>query len=200
MRNAMTVAALLLAAGMVAHAQTAAGSSPAKKELIQKILLVQQPGIEGMGQQLAEQPAARLMQQAGSALQQRVPADKREAVGKEIQADVKKYTDEAVPFVRERAMKLAPSTVGALLEERFTEDELRQILAVLESPINRKFQALGPEMQRSLGEKLVADTRPTIEPKIQALERTVARRLGVEAPAGGPAPAPAPKASAPAKK
>jgi hypothetical protein len=56
-------------------------------------------------------------------------------------------------------------------------------------------------MQRSLGEKLVAETRPLIEPKVQTLERSIARRLGIEAPrASGPAAAPAPKASAPAKK
>jgi hypothetical protein len=201
MRFHMILAALLLAAGQMASAQTAAPSSPAKKELVQKILLAQQPGIESMGQQLAEQPAARLMQQVGPALQQRVPAEKRDAVTKEIQGDFKKYTDEAVPIVRERAVKLAPSTIGAILEEKFTEDELKQILATLESPVNRKFQSLGGEMQRSLGEKLVADTRPLIEPKVQTLERSIARRLGIEPPpASGPAAAPAPKASAPAKK
>lgn len=197
----MILAALLLAAGQLAFAQTAAPSSPAKKELVQKILLAQQPGIESMGRQLAEQPAARLMQQVGPALQQRVPAEKREAVAKEIQGDFKKYTDEAVPIVRDRAVKLAPSTIGAVLEEKFTEDELKQILATLESPVNRKFQALGGEMQRSLGEKLVADTRPVIEPKLQTLERSIARRLGIEPPAaaGSAALAP-PKSSAPAKK
>jgi hypothetical protein len=134
-------------------------------------------------------------------LQQRVPAEKREAVTKEIQGDFKKYTDEAVPIVRDRAVKLAPSTIGAILEEKFTEDELKQILATLESPVNRKFQSLGGEMQRSLGEKLVADTRPVIEPKVQTLERSIARRLGIEPPpASGPVAAPAAKASAPAKK
>jgi hypothetical protein len=39
----------------------------------------------------------------------------------------------------------------------FTEDELKQIIAILESPVNRKFQAHGPDMQRALGEKLVAE-------------------------------------------
>jgi hypothetical protein len=38
---------------------------------------------------LAERPAAQIMQQAGLALPSRVTPDKREAVAKEIQADVK---------------------------------------------------------------------------------------------------------------
>ncbi|HEY6133480.1 MAG TPA: hypothetical protein VIW70_05850 [Rubrivivax sp.] len=198
MKFRFTLAACLIAVTPLAGAQTP--SSPAKKELVQKILVAQQAGIEAMGQQLAEQPAARLMQQVGPALQQRVPADKREAVAKEIQADFKKYADEAVPIVRERAVKLAPSTIGAVLEEKFSEDELKQVLAMLESPVNRKFQSLGGEMQRSLGEKLVADTRPMVEGKLQTLERSVARRLGIEPPPAGGAATPGPRASAPAKK
>lgn len=152
-------------------------SSPAKKALVAKILQLQQPGIEGLARQFAEQPAMQMLQQVGPALQQRVPADRREAVAKEIQADARKYAEEATPIVRERAIKLAPSTIGVLLEERFTEDELKQIIGLLESPLNRKYQAMGPEMQRALGEKLVAETRSTIEPKVKALEQQVVKRL-----------------------
>jgi hypothetical protein len=60
---------------------------------------------------------------------------------------------------------------------------------------------MGEEMQQQLIEKLVADTRPTIEPKVRALEQTVARRLGVPAPAASGAPrAPARPAAKPASR
>jgi hypothetical protein len=75
---------------------------------------------------------------------QRLPAERREAVARDIEADVRKYAEEAVPWCANARNKLAPSTIGPLLEERFTEDELKQIIAILESPVNRKFQALGP--------------------------------------------------------
>ncbi|MDP1535089.1 MAG: hypothetical protein Q8L92_16055, partial [Rubrivivax sp.] len=139
--------ATALAAASLAQAQST--SSPAKKELVAKVLQIQQPGLEGMARAMIEQPALQLMQQASLALQQRVAADKREAVGREIQADVRKYVEETVPLARDQAIKLAPSTIGALLEERFTEDELRQLIVVLESPVNRKYQGLGNEMQRA---------------------------------------------------
>ena len=122
------------------------------------------------------------MQQAGAALQ-RLPAERREAVALDIQADMRKYAEETVPLVRERAIKLTPSTIGALLEERFTEDELKQIIGILESPVNRKFQAAAPDMQRALGEKLVAEVRPLVEPKLRALDQSVGKRLGLT-PAG----------------
>jgi hypothetical protein len=175
----------LLALAYPAHAETSA----AKKELVAKVLKLQQPSIENMARGLAEQPAAQLMQQAGLALQNKVAADKREAVAKEIQADVKKYVDETVPIVRERAITLAPSTVGAVLEEKMSDAELKQIIGVLksmETPVFRKFQQLGGDMQRALVEKLVADTRPMVEPKVKALEQSIANRLGIPAQ---PAPA-----------
>ncbi len=194
MRLPLILAATLMAAAPLAGAQAPApASSPAKKELVLKILAVQQPAIENMARQLVEVPAARLMQQAGPVLQQKIAADKREAVAQEIQADVKKYVDDAVPFVRDRAVKLGPTTIGAMLEEKFTEDELKQIVATLESPVYKKFNAMGNDMQRVLGEKLVAETRGTIEPKMQALQQAVGRRLGV-------APAPAAAASGAKKK
>jgi hypothetical protein len=182
-------------------AAPAAANSPAKKEIIGKILKIQQSGIEQLARTLAEEPAASMISRAGPVLAQRVPQDKQEAVAKEIQADAKKYVDEAVPIVRDRAIKLAPTTVGALLEDKFTEDELKQVLAMMSSPVYTKFQSLGGDMQRVLTEKLVEDTRGIVEPKVRAMEESIARRLGVtNAAGGGNAPAQAPAAKAPAKK
>jgi hypothetical protein len=192
MNKWMILSLLVLATG--AQAQ----STPAKKELVTKVLLLQQPAIEQAAQSLAERPAAQLMQQAGMALQSQVPADKREAIAKEIQADVKKYADDVVPMVRERAVRLAPSTVGALLEEKFSEDELKQLVAIIESPVNRKFLQLGGEMQKVLLDKLIADTQGAVEPKVKTLEQSIGKRLGMSAPTSAPAQTPAP-AAAPSK-
>lgn len=181
----------LLALVTVAQAQAA----ETKKELVAKVLQLQQPAIEMAARALAERPAALMMQQAGQALQTRVAADKREAIGKEIQADVKKYLDEAVPLVRERALKLAPSTIGAMLEEKFSEDELKQLIAIIESPVNRKYSQMSGELQKSLVDKLVADTQGAIEPKVKALEQVIVKRLGLPPPV-----APVGKATTPADK
>lgn len=206
--RALVLLALTCSAAL-AQAQTSATlpttpSSAGKKELVQKVLLLQQPGLEAVARGLVEQPAAQMMQAAGQAIQTSVPADKREAVAKTIEADVKKYVDEALPLVRDRALKAAPSTVGATLEEKFSEDELKQLIAWLESPVNKKYQGLGTEMQKGFVQKVVADSRPLIEPKIQALEQKVRASLGVPAaklgaptrPAGGPANATAGPAAA----
>ncbi|TWO69911.1 hypothetical protein FN976_16295 [Caenimonas sedimenti] len=187
---------LILLAIVAACGTVQAQSTPAKKELVGKILKLQQPGIEAMARGLTEEPAARMWSRAAQALPQRVAPEKQEAVALEIQEDIKKYVESTVPLVRDRAIRLAPTTVGALLEEKFTEDELKQVLAMLENPVYVKFQLHGGDMQKVLADKLVTDARPQVEPKVRALEETIARRLGVTASSGGAAPAAAPKASA----
>jgi hypothetical protein len=184
--------AALLAGAALAHAQN--GN---KKELVQKLLVLQQPGIEQVARGLVERPALQMMQQVGLVLQQKFAPDKRETVGKEIEAEIKKYIEESVPLVRERAIKLAPTTIGPILEEKFSEDELKQLIAWFDSPVNRKYQQLGPEMQTAFVQKLVTDARPVVDPKIQALEGKIRTILAPAAgPASGAAPARAPGASA----
>lgn len=188
-KSLITLSFLALAAA--AQAQT----SPAKKELVARILKAQQPSVEAIARALVERPALEIMGGAMQVVQQRVAKDKQEAVAREIQADAQKYAQDTVPYAQQRAVALAPTSIGAVLEEKFTEDELRQIAAALENPALTKFQQAMPEMQNALGEKLVADTRGTIEPKVKTLEDTVAKRLGL--PAQGAAPA---AAKPPAKK
>jgi uncharacterized protein len=161
--------------------------SAAKNELIVKIVQLQRNAIEGVGAVLAQRPAEMLFQSAGVALQTRVPPEKREAIAKDIQADIKKYMDDTVPMLRERAVKVAPGALGAVLDEKFSEDELRQLIAIMESPVNRKYTQMSGELQKALGDKLVTDSRAVMDPKIKALEQTIGKRLGVT-PGQGPGP------------
>ena len=198
MNSKHLLGALLLSLCALAQAQAPAASSPAKKELVQKLLALQQPGIENAARSLGERPGAGMMQEAGRVLQTQFPADKREAIGKTIEADAKRYVDEAFPPVRERALKLAPTTLGAVLDEKFTEDELKQLIAWFESPVNKKFQQASGEMQSAFMQKLVAEARPLIEPKLQTLEQKVRAALGAPA-AAAPTAAPPAAAKPPAK-
>jgi uncharacterized protein len=181
----IALAAAALAASVAAHAQTPTPSSPAKKELVAKVLQLQQPGVDAVARQLIQQPIMQIMQQANIAVQQRVAADRREAVARDMQADARQYAEDMYPAAREQATKLAPTVLGPMLEEKFTEEELRQLIAIIESPINRKYQALGSQMQRALAEKLVADMRPTLQTKLRTLQTTMAARIAPAASGAG---------------
>ncbi len=207
------LAVALLAGASLAHAQSASApaaastpSSPAKKELVAKILTLQQPVYENIAREVVMRPALQLGQAAGNALQD-APADKREAMAKSIDADIRKYIDESVPLLRDRAVKIAPATVGTILEEKMSEDELKQLAAWLDSAVAKKYQSMGGELQQAMGQKLVAEAGPLLTPKIEALDKKVRATLGIPstpaaAPASGgaPAKAPAPKKAASASK
>jgi uncharacterized protein len=168
-----------------------AQSTPAKKDLAAKIVQAQQPGIEQLARQIVEQPAIQMLQAAGRAVQQRVPAEQREAMARDLQADVRKFVDDTVPLVRQKAAALAPQTIAPLLEEKLTEAELREVLGVFNSAAWKKFNTLAPDMQKALGEKLVAEVKPEVEGRLKALDATLARRLGIQPGTAGSAPRPA---------
>ena len=102
-------------------------------------------------------------------------------------------------MVRDKAIQVAPGALGPLLDKGFTEDELRQLMAWLNSPVAKKYQELNPQMQEALTAKVVDETRAGVEPKLRALDASVAKALGAPtSPAGGVASAAA--AKPPAKK
>ena len=189
------VAALAL---LVGAAPAWPQATPAKKELVAKLLQMQRGGIETMTRSLVERPAVQLTQEAGQIARTQVAEDKRDALGKRIEARVRKYLDEASPLLRDRAIALAPSTLGATMEEKFSEDELRQLIAWLDSPLNKKYAQIAQDMQGEFVRKLLADAGPSIEPKVQALNHDIRQYLGEAAGGAAAAPRPGPRASAPA--
>ena len=197
------IALALLSAACAVQAQTAPAPAPAaspagpvsaaKKELVAKMIALQQPGIEQLARNVADRPALQTLQAAAQVLQSQVPQDRREATAKTVEAEAKKFADEAYGVLRERVLKLAPGTLGPILEEKFNEDELKQTIAWLESPASKKLTQVGQDMQTALVQKLVADSSPAIDPKLQAMRQKVQAIL-VSATAS-PAPAPASSAS-----
>lgn len=181
--SASASAAASVAASVAASTAASAASStgtkatvtPAKQELMQR--LMQLWHVEAIGDTMLQQPVTDALQQARAVLQSRVPAERQDAAMRDVAADAQKFLDEARPLVRSSTQKLIPSTVMPLLAERFTEDELRQIIKMLESPVKRKFEAMLPELQKALGQKIAADTGPLIDPKIQEMKQSIGLRL-----------------------
>ncbi|MBL8288424.1 MAG: hypothetical protein JNL85_10625 [Rubrivivax sp.] len=165
--------------------QPAAPVSAAKKQLVARLLKVHEPAIENLGRTLVEPQMQQLVLGVRAALVQ-VPQEQREGVAREIEADIRRFVEDVTPLLRERALALAPQTMGAVFEQRFTEEELRQLLAILEAPVARRYQATLGEMQRALGGRLVAETKGTVQPKLNALEQSVTQRLRAAMPAATP--------------
>ena len=187
---------LALAVTLALAAGTAlAEPSAAKKALIDKLVQLQQPQAELLARNIVQQPIGPLMQSAGQALQQ-LPADKREATAKAMEAEIKKFVEDNVAYVKDKAAKMAPTTTAAFLDERFTEDELKQVVAWFESPVSKKFGQVQMELNKALFDKVLGEAGPTLQDRFKTLHASLAKQLGIPAPAPAAKPAP----SAPAKK
>lgn len=166
-----------------APASAASPVSPAKKALVARVLQIQQASIENIGATMAQQSVAPLVQQLGPAIQQRVPAERRQAVAEGAQADLRKYLAEMEPLLRSAAVKAAPGALGGMLEERFSEDDLKALIGILESPVQRKYAQMNAELGQALAQKVAADARVQVDAKLAALQQGLTKRLADAAPA-----------------
>lgn len=170
----LVLALALTVMAPVLHAAPAA--SAAKKELIAKIVKLQQAEMEGVARMLTAQALQVRLQAVNQALTH-APADKRDAWLKETQDDLRKTAAEIEPLIKDKALKIAPAIFSAELEEKFSEDELRQVVQWLESPTSRKFFQYGAQTQTAITQKVVAETRTSVDPKLQALDTKLKNRF-----------------------
>lgn len=167
--------ARLAVLSLLCSAAQAQPAIDARQPLVDKLLTLWH--VEDVAVVMVQRPAASAMEQARIALQGRVSAEKRERTLKDISSDVQTYVDEASPLARASAQRLIKPTLSPLLLQQFNEDELRQIIALLESPVKKKFEKLAPELERTLGERVAADSGAAINPKLHAMTQAVGMKL-----------------------
>jgi hypothetical protein len=170
--NQLAVTALLSACAVT---PVWAQASDSKAKLIDRLLTLWHP--EEVVVMMVQRPAVDAVQQARIALQGRVTAERRDAALKDMAVDVQQYINDATPIALDAARRQIAGTVVPILQQQFSEEELKQIIAMLESPVKKKFEQMIPQMERSLGEKVVAQSRADIDPKMQALTKAVGLKL-----------------------
>lgn len=170
---AASLCALSMAGGPVL-AQTQ-GDEAVRQKLAEKLVTLWQP--ESVAVVMVQRPATDAFQQARIALQGRVSAERRDVVLKDIAKDVQKYVDEATPIARESAKKDVAFTVIPMLVKNFSESELKELISILESPVKKKFEQMVPQMERALGERVAADNRDVIDPKLKEMTKEVGLKL-----------------------
>ncbi len=163
-----------------------AAQAQSKKELVAKVIALQKPQYEQFGNMLAQVPIQQLVASASQVLNTRIAQDKREALGKSMEAELQQYGKDVVPALRASALKHAPELIGAKLEANFNEEELKQLIGYLESPVIKRYAQMSPEFQNVLAQRVTSENRALIEAKARALDAKLASLLGVK-----PAPAPA---------
>jgi len=163
--------------GCMAHANAEGmnGVAPAKQALVQRVL--DKMGLESVGLQMLQTPVADMLRQSRVVVQSRVPADKQDALMKDITAEATKFVEQEAPALRASTHAIVQSSVAPLLAQKFSEDELKQLAGILESPVLAKFETIVPEMKRAVGENVARAQGAQIQPKMTELQNRVGLKL-----------------------
>lgn len=187
-----------LALGLLALLPLGAAEA-ASRENAQKLLAIQQSTFDAVARNLVENPVRQMLSSAETVLRARVPAEKREAAARQVQDAARKYVDETLPVARRRTADLAQQILLPQIEQKFSDEEIRQIVAFYESPVAKKLQAQLPDLNKALAERLVQDMRGEIQERIKLLVQQMSAVLepNIAAPAAAASAASAaPAASA----
>jgi hypothetical protein len=179
--------AAALATALAAHAQGAAPAAaplPApdaeKQKVIDRIHAAFHP--ENGILQVVQRQGLDAMQQSNIALTTaHVSAEHKEKAMKDIGTDVQKYIDTTMPVAIASAKKNTNAAVGPILAQNFTAEELRQIAALLESPLKQKFEKLVPQMETAVAQKVQADISPQVNANVKVMTEAVGTKLRIAA-------------------
>lgn len=165
----------VFAADAAPKAQAESSAPKTKQQLVQRLMELWH--VEAVGVTMLREPVENALRQARAALQARTTPEKRDEALKDIEKYCQELLEKLMPKVLERSKSLAQTTVAPLISERLTEDELRQVIAILESPALAKFEKMRPEMQKALGTKLGEEQGKEIRPQMEELQQRIGKRM-----------------------
>jgi hypothetical protein len=178
MSMSKSMSAICLAAGLAVTGGACAQSGavpPEKQALVNRVLA--KMALDSVGMQMLQAPVAEMMRQTHVVVTSRVPAEKQDAVTKELTAEASKFLEEEAPPLRASTQKVVQTSVAPLLAQKFSAEELKQLAELLESPVLAKFEGLVPEMKKTVGENVAKANAAQIQPKMTALQNRIGLRL-----------------------
>lgn len=172
-----------------AHAQTA---DPKLEWATKAVTLQQGPELERLVGQLADSATQDILQNWGPKLQSDVPPAKMEQAKEALNAELKKYFEDVSKTINSKVSKVSSNALIPAYMERFSLDELKQLVAFFESPAIKKYQSAAPELGSLFVKQLIEETNSDVIARTRQFDDAAARIIGT-GPAGR-APAAAPKA------
>lgn len=177
----MLLAACTLAVPGLAMAQDA------KKALASRLAQIQVK-LEGpsLAEQLTSSAAQPLLATWSQRLDESVPPARQPEVREKLSAELNKFGESTHKAVTTQLGKAAEAALVPIYMEKLSEDEMKAIIAFLESPANTKFQALGNDSGNAWAQKVVEATRASVEAGAKAFD-AAANRIVAAPPAAAPA-------------
>ena len=189
-------------AGLVLSAAVNAQTVDPKLEWAAKAVALQQgPELERLVGQLADSATQDILQNWGPRLQSDVPPARIEQAKEGLNAELKKYFDDVSYTITNKVGKASNTALIPAYMERFSLDELKQIVAFFESPAVKKYQLAAPELGNLFVKQLIEETRADVTARTRQFDDAATKIMGVapapRSPSAGPA---AGKSKPPVKK
>lgn len=193
-----TLAIASLALSAAVHAQTA---DPRLEWATKAVALQQGPELERLVGQLADSATQDILQNWGPKLQSNVPPAKMEQAKEGLNTELKKYFDDVSKTINSKVGTVSSSALIPAYMERFTLDELKQLVAFFESPAIKKYQSAAPELGSLFVKQLIEETNTDVMARTRQFDDAATKIVGVGPANKAPAAAPnADKNKPPAKK
>ena len=156
--SAVLVLSALCALPFAAHAQDS------KRALAVKLAQIQiKNDSEALSEQLVASAAQPLIGGWSQRLDESVPPARQKDVRDKLDVELKKYVENTRKTVEGQVNKSAEAVLVPIYMEKFSEEELKTVVAYLESPVSTKFQTTAAEATQAWAKKVVDSTKSSVE-------------------------------------
>lgn len=184
----------LALAATVLSATALAQTADPKIELATKVVALQQgPELDRLVQQLSGGATQELIASWGPKLEASVPKAKQQKASEDLNVELKKYSEDANKLIGKQVSKVSADTLVPAYAEKFTLEELKQLVAFFESPAIKKYQNTAPELGNIFVQKLIEASRTDVMARAKQFDDAAVKIVGSS-------PAPAAPGKAPARK
>lgn len=184
----------LALAATVLSATALAQTADPKIELATKVVALQQgPELDRLVQQLSGGATQELIASWGPKLEASVPKAKQQKASEDLNVELKKYSEDANKLIGKQVSKVSADTLVPAYAEKFTLEELKQLVAFFESPAIKKYQNTAPELGNIFVQKLIEASRTDVMARAKQFDDAAVKIVGSS-------PAPAAPGKAPPRK
>ena len=141
------------------NAQTA---DPKLEWATKAVALQQGPELERLVNQLADSAAQDVLQAWAPKLQANVSKEKMEQARESLNSELKKYFDDVYKSINSKTTKVSTDALVPAYMQRFSLEELKQLVGFFESAAVKKYQAAAPELGNVFVQQLVEATRADV--------------------------------------
>ena len=174
----------LLIAGCAFAVTSQAQTVDPKLEWATKVVALQQGAdLDSLVAQLVNRTAQDLAAGWAPRFDARVPKARVPKATAEFNAELAKFAADANKLISGKVAQASSEALVPAYMERFSLDELKQLVTFFESPVIKKYKTATPDLVDIFVKKLVSTTQPDIQVRAKQFDEAAAKIVGTAAPA-----------------